>query len=272
MKFATYNAIQVVRNHDCPEPVTVGVFVYFDSDVELRMFGARIGSAKISSTEFCYAFPDLSNADLIYEQWTDWFDCQSKYYKWNRQKVIDKLTKLETRGETLIASVMGKIPITDGESLSETADKLFDDLVMSRSDMRQARFFGRVNLILRQSEVRSIDGFTKDAEVELLGTDNQVRQLLFFPYLWESSRRGRFACKLLWVDDSEHKISSAVSHVMNAFEVAHRTGFLHKDHGIILTSGELPQQYDHLLKSIGKVIEVNNVPMASMELRKLIFN
>ena len=266
MKNVRYKAIQIIRNHDCPEPVTVGVFVYFDNEVELRMLGVNEGGLNLS--EFRLAFPDLANSDWIYEQWVEWFQLKTARFKWRRAKTLQKFEQLESRGEPVIASISGEAPISDDVPIPTAANQLFDDLVMNSPAMRKARFFASVERLLETANLGAFDRVEKDTEVELLAPNGAVRQLIFFPHLWESSARGRFACKVLWADGSPQQISAVVSDATNAFEVAQRFGFLSKHHCFVFVAGELPARYTDIVSTIATVIHID-APTAKATLQTI---
>lgn len=157
MKYATYHAIQVVRNHECPEPVTIGVLVRFDKDVELRLIGSLEPGRHTAKGEFGHAFSDLVDADLIYLQWVEWFQRQIKEMQVKPDKVLENLTRLQDRGETIIASVTGQIPMADDDTLSKVSDHLFAELVMVNPVMQRAKFQASIGVAPENGKNRTLN-------------------------------------------------------------------------------------------------------------------
>lgn len=270
MKFATYHAIQVVRNHDCPEPVTIGVLVFSDKQSELRLLGA-LDSGQRGKGEFGHAFPDLVDADLIYLQWAEWFKRQANELKIGTEKVLERLSRLQDRGETIIASVIGKLPMGDTDSLSEVADQLYGELVMVNPLMQKAKFLASIDELLTLTEIRSFDGLIKDAEVELLDENGKVKQLVNFPLLWNSGSHGRFACMLMSANKSPRQISASVANVMATFGISHQYNFTSKEKSFVLADNRLPEFYEDLLGTVAKVICISDLQLAVRDVRAIFF-
>lgn len=270
MKFATYNAIQVVRNHDCPEPVTIGVLVHCDTDAEIRLIGA-LDSVHLGKGEFGHAFGDLVDADLIYWQWVEWFKRHAKEMQVDPDKVLQKLVRLQDRGETIIASVTGKLPVDDTDTLSNVADHLFDELVMVNPVMKRAKFLASIDQFLSHTEIRFFDGFIEDAEVELIGTDGSAEQLVNFPFFWNSDKQGKFAGMVISANESPRQISVAVANVMSTFGMAQQYQFTSQENCFVLVDAKLPDFYENLLNTIVQVVYINDAITSSRQVRNIFF-
>ena len=270
MKFANYNAIQVVRNHDCPEPVTIGVLVHCDKDAELRLIGA-LDSKQRGKGEFGHAFTDLVDADLIYWQWSEWFKRQAKEMQVDPDTAIQKLVRLQERGETIIASVTGQLPVDDSDTLSKVADELFDELVMVNPVMQKAKFLAAIDQFLIRTEIRSFDGLIEDAEVELLGENGETKQLVNFPLLWDSETRGRFAGMLISANESPRQISVAVANVMTNFGMAQQYQFTSQENCFVLVDAKLSEFYENLLNTIANIVYINDEITSIRQVRNIFF-
>lgn len=270
---ARYHALQLVLDHGSPEPVTIGLIAYAEGRAELRLIGLRTDRSEFSRGMFRHALPDLAGVEWIYEQWAERLQRLSARF-WDRaEENIRLLRNLESRGESIIASVEGEVQIPDLESLSEIATTLFGEMVMNRPAMRRAEFFGQVDNLISDSELRWFDGFTEDAEIELLNDDRMPQQLLYFPYLWDSKSLGcRFVAKLLWFSGSPQDVSAAVADAAAAFELARRREFLR--HGNCILIHSLPTEEQHRYLNIfqrSAVTIAADSPRAADELRLVFF-
>jgi hypothetical protein len=270
VKVANFNAIQVVRNHDCPEPVTIGVLVHSGKDVELRLIGA-LDSNQRGKGEFGHAFADLVDADLIYWQWVEWFKRQAQELKVDPDKVFQKLGRLEDRGETVIASITGQVPIEDTDTLSNAASQLFEELVMVSPVMQKAKFLAAIDQFLNRTEIRFFDGLIEDAEVELLGKNGETEQLVHFPFLWDSETRGKFAGMVIAANESPRQISVAVANVMSTFGMAQQYQFTTKENCFVLIDAKLSDFYENLLNTVSKVIYINEESAAFRQVKNIFF-
>lgn len=270
---ARYNVLQLVLDHGSPEPVTIGVVAYAEGNAELRLIGLRTDRAGFSRGMFRYALPDLAGVEWIYEQWIDRLQRLSARFSDRAEENIRLLRNLESRGESIIASVEGEVSIPDLESLPGIATSLFGELVMNRPAMRRAEFFGLVDNLISDSELRWFDGFTEDAEIELLNDDWMPRQLLYFPYLWDSKSLGRrFAAKLLWFGGIPQDVSASVADAAAAFEIVRQREFLGHGRCILIHSAptEDQQRYLDIFRSSAATIAVDS-PSAADELRLIFF-
>lgn len=270
MKFATYHAIQVVRNHDCPEPVTIGVLVYCNKQSELRLIGS-LDSSQHGRGEFGHAFSDLVDADLIYWQWAEWFKRQANELKVDSDKVIERLVRLQDRGETIIASVTGKLPMGDTDALSDVSDQLFSELVMVNPLMQKAKFLASIDQFLTLTEIRSFDGLIEDAEIELLDENGKTKQLVNFPLLWNTESHGKFACMLISANESPRQISASVANAMANFGISHQYNFTSKENSFVLADNRLPEFYEDLLGTVAKVICISDLHLAVRDIRAIFF-
>ncbi len=270
---ARYNVLQLVLDHGSPEPVTIGVVAYAEGMAELRLIGLRTDREGFSRGMFRYALPDLAGVEWIYEQWIERLQRLSARFSDSAEENIRLLRNLESRGESIIASVEGEVSIPDLESLPVIATSLFGELVMNRPAMRRAEFFGLVDNLISDSELRWFDGFTEDAEIELLNDDRMPQQLLYFPYLWDSKSLGRrFVAKLLWFGGLPRDVSAAVADAATAFELARRRELVGHGSCILIHSSptEEQQRYLDIFHRSATTIDVDSTSAAD-ELRLVFF-
>lgn len=270
---ARYHALQLVLDHGSPEPVTIGLIAHAEGRAELRLIGLRTDRSGFSQGMLRHALPDLAGAEWIYEQWVERLQRLAGRFSDHRDENLRLLRQLESRGESIIASVEGEVPIPDLDSLPAIASSLFDEMVLNRPSMRRAAFFGQVDSLLTDSELRWFDGFQEDAEVEFLDSDGIPQQILYFPYVWDAKTVGRrFVAKLLWFGGSPQEISSAAADATAAFELARRHAFIGNGSCVLLHSSPTAdqQRYLDIFNRSATTIAVDT-PSAADELRFVFF-
>ncbi len=274
MIIARYIAIQLVLDHGCPEPVTVGVIAYVGEHAELRLIGLRENSGKFSRGMYRHALPDLAEAGWIYEQWIDRLQRVAARFASRPEESLATLLRPESRGESIIASATGETRIQSIDGLPEIANSLFNELVLAKPAMRRAAFLGDVDNLLVDSELRWFDGYREDAEVEFLNDDGYPVQILYFPHLWDSKiLNRRLVVKVLWFGGSAQEISASVADAANAFEVGMRREFVGPSGCIVLHSTPTSDQdrYLNVFRRSATTINIESLSAAD-DLRLVFFN
>ena len=141
-------------------------------------------------------------AGWIYEQWIDRLQRVAARFASRTEESLATLLRLESRGESIIASVTGETQIQSIDGLPAIANSLFNELVLAKHAMRRAAFLGDVDNLLVDSELRWFDGYREDAEVEFLNDDGYPVQILYFPHLWDSKILNRRLVCLLYTSCS----------------------------------------------------------------------
>lgn len=121
------------------------------------------------------------------------------------------------------------------------------------------------------AELRFFEGFIQDAEVELLDKKGKIKQLVHFPFLWDTKSRGKLAGMLISAHQSPREVSAAVSNVMTTFEVVQKHKFITKENCFVLVDDKTCDVYMNILKTKAHIVYINDRTASLQQIRGIFY-
>ncbi|MEO8801797.1 MAG: hypothetical protein ABI375_00400 [Rudaea sp.] len=262
---ANYRLIQFVPHAENPEPITVGVMLWTEKTVALRLLGDDhlafgIGRFYADMTGTAENF-----SDVVLMEWLTWFKALVEIGLPPSKKDLESLDRLSVTSGCFVAPLVGELRTDFDARPRDTAknlcDQLFNELVLDKPVMRTLLLRDRLVQACRLADLAESNGLIIDAEVELPWRGKQRPMVMHFPVMVRREKTIGF--QLVHFDAPPERVSEDVSRVLAVFDVAIRRKVVHPTGcvAVIQPGVAMTSRYVECLQSIASVLEATDLSL-----------
>ena len=241
-----YWLLQYAHNPVRHEPKNIGVFLHDGNFSHCRLLGEKrwqLDPLGECPRYFCRAF-DLNEAEgWIFAEWANWFKTlagKDRVSLEHIQAEFDRLNRSGTRFQATSQYIDFDLVDHDADS---ALDALYKSFVTTPTIPAVPPIERDFDDILHRSELKFMDGFHRDVEVEI-GKDSDVSLVHFDAVLEKPAPLGIMVIQFQRVQ--EMTMITQVNNALYSFETSRSLGFLSPERCIVLHDTPPPARLKHL--------------------------